>query len=52
MMQHPYYLSPKAEQRLEAIEKNYTEALKFLTEGHRRPVGGRVLEPTNIKKPH
>ena len=49
-MQHPYYISAKAEQRQEAIEKNRMDAINYLIEVASRPVGGRVLEPVGETK--
>ncbi|WP_189401988.1 MULTISPECIES: hypothetical protein [unclassified Mesorhizobium] len=49
MMQHPYYLPAKVEQRLEAIERNRLEAIRFLDEARVRRPAGRVLEVVDIK---
>ncbi|WP_181173122.1 MULTISPECIES: hypothetical protein [unclassified Mesorhizobium] len=43
-MQHPYYVSAKVEQRLEAIERNRLEAIRYLEEVRDRRLTGRVLE--------
>ena len=48
MLRHPYYLSPAAEQRREAIELYKAEAIRFLA-GQSKPVAGRILEAVNIK---
>ncbi|WP_288142394.1 hypothetical protein [Mesorhizobium sp.] len=48
-MQHPYWLSAKAEQREEAIERNRMEAIRFLEQTRERRLTGRVLEAIETK---
>ncbi|WP_164898673.1 hypothetical protein [Mesorhizobium sp. M7A.F.Ca.MR.362.00.0.0] len=49
MMQHPYWMPAKTEQRLEAIERNRLEAIRFLDEARGRRPAGRVLEAVELK---
>ena len=48
-MHHPYWTPAKLEQRLEAIERNRLEAVRFLDEARLRRPTGRVLEAIEIR---
>ncbi|WP_287094883.1 hypothetical protein [Mesorhizobium sp.] len=49
MLQHPYWLSAKAEQRQEAIERDRLEAIRYLEQTRERRLTGRVLEAIETK---
>lgn len=49
MMQHPYWMPAKVEQRLEAIERNRAEAIRYLDEARDRRPTGRVLEVVEFR---
>ena len=46
MTLHPYFRTPKQEQRETAIERYQREAAEFLAK--QRPIRGRVLEPVGV----